>query len=138
LESAFSKTIKKYIMEVSGRVKVLGAEQQVSPTFKKRELVVTTDEQYPQSIMIEFVQDKIDLLNTIAVGDAVKVSINLGGREWVNPQGETKYFNSIKGWRVEKLQTEAPAAQQMPPVPAAEAFAPATDFKEEEHDDLPF
>ncbi len=125
-------------MEVSGRVKVVGPEQQVSPTFKKRELVVTTDEQYPQSIMIEFVQDKSDLLNTISVGENVKVSINLGGREWVNPQGETKYFNSIKGWRIEKTQAEAPVTAQMAPVPAAEAFAPATDFKEEEHDDLPF
>ena len=125
-------------MEVSGKVKVVSAEIQVSATFRKRELVVTTDEQYPQHIMIEFTQDKSDLLNNVAVGDAVKVSINLGGREWVNPQGETKYFNSIRGWRVEKLQTEVPVAQQMPPMPAAEAFAPATDFKEEEHDDLPF
>ena len=125
-------------MEVTGKVKVVGSEQQVSPTFRKRELVVTTDEQYPQSIMIEFVQDKSDLLNTVTVGENVKVSINLGGREWVNPQGETKYFNSIKGWRIEKLQTEAPVSPQMPPVPAAEAFAPATNFKEEEHDDLPF
>ncbi|WP_298116686.1 DUF3127 domain-containing protein [Flavobacterium sp.] len=125
-------------MEVSGKVKVVSAEIQVSATFRKRELVVTTDEQYPQHIMIEFTQDKSDLLNNVAVGDAVKVSINLGGREWVNPQGETKYFNSIRGWRIEKTQTEAPAAQQMPPMPAAEAFAPATDFKEEEHDDLPF
>ncbi len=125
-------------MEVSGKVKVVSPEMQVSATFRKRELVVTTDEQYPQHIMIEFIQDKSDLLNNVAVGDAVKVSINLGGREWVNPQGETKYFNSIRGWRIEKLQTEAPAAQQMPPMPAAEAFAPATDFKEEEHDDLPF
>ena len=127
-------------MEVSGKVKVVGAEQQVSPTFKKRELVITTDEQYPQSIMIEFVQDKSDLLNNVTVGENVKVSINLGGREWVNPQGETKYFNSIKGWRIEKTQTEnaAAAAQPMAPMPAAEAFAPATDFKEEEHDDLPF
>ena len=91
-------------MEVVGKIKVVGAEQQVSPTFKKRELVVTTDEQYPQSIMIEFVQDKSDLLNNLAVGENVKVSINLGGREWVNPQGETKYFNSIKGWRIEKIQ----------------------------------
>lgn len=124
-------------MEVTGKVKVVGAVQQVSPTFKKRELVVTTDEQYPQSIMIEFVQDKSDLLNTVSVGENVKVSINLGGREWVNPQGETKYFNSIKGWRIEKLQSEAPAAG-MPPMPAAEAFEPATNFKEEEHDDLPF
>lgn len=123
-------------MEVSGKVKVVGDVQQVSPTFKKRELVVTTEEQYPQSIMIEFVQDKTDLLNTVSVGENVKVSINLGGREWVNPQGETKYFNSIKGWRIEKLQAEAPAA--MPPMPAAEAFEPATNFNEEEHDDLPF
>jgi len=125
-------------MEVSGKVKVVSAEIQVSATFRKRELVVTTDEQYPQHIMIEFTQDKSDLLNNVAVGDAVKVSINLGGREWVNPQGETKYFNSIRGWRIEKLQAEAPAAPQMPPMPAAEAFAPATNFKEEEHDDLPF
>jgi hypothetical protein len=125
-------------MEVSGKVKVVGTEQQVSATFKKRELVVTTDEQYPQTIMIEFAQDKCDLLNACAVGEEVKVSINLRGREWVNPQGETKYFNSLQGWRVEKVQQAAPTAQQMPPMPAAEAFAPATDFKEEEHDDLPF
>lgn len=125
-------------MEVLGKVKVVGAEQQVSPTFRKRELVVTTDEQYPQSIMIEFVQDKSDLLNSVAVGENVKVSINLGGREWVNPQGETKYFNSIKGWRIEKIQSEAPAAPGMAPMPPAEAFAPATNFTEEEHDDLPF
>lgn len=124
-------------MEVTGKIKMVGAEQQVSPTFKKRELVVTTDEQYPQSIMIEFVQDKIDLLNNLAVGENVKVSINLGGREWVNPQGETKYFNSIKGWRIEKMQSEAPVSAA-PPMPAAQAFEPATSFTEEEHDDLPF
>ena len=123
-------------MEVTGKIRVINAEQQVSPTFKKRELVVTTEEQYPQYISINFVQDKCDLLNNYAIGDAVKVSINLRGREWVNPQGETKYFNDIQGWRVEKLQSETAAS--MPPMPAAEAFAPATDFKEEEHDDLPF
>lgn len=125
-------------MEVLGKVKVINAEQQVSASFKKRELVVTTDEQYPQHIMIEFTQDKCDILNNYSIGDAVKVSINLRGREWVNQQGETKYFNSIQGWRIEKTQSDAPAAQGMPPVPAAETFAPATDFKEEEHDDLPF
>jgi len=90
-------------MEVTGKIKMIGAEQQVSASFKKRELVVTTDEQYPQPILIEFVQDKTDLLNALTVGEDVKVSINLGGREWVDPKGETKYFNSIKGWRVEKV-----------------------------------
>jgi translation initiation factor IF-3 len=124
-------------MEVSGKIKVINPEQQVSASFRKRELVVTTEEQYPQHIMVEFTQDKCDLLNSYKAGEGVKVSINLRGREWVNPQGETKYFNSIQGWRIERLQAEAPAAQ-MPPVPTAEAFEPATNFNEEEHDDLPF
>ncbi|WP_269221690.1 MULTISPECIES: DUF3127 domain-containing protein [Flavobacterium] len=124
-------------MEVTGKIKVISAEQQISASFKKRELVVTTDEQYPQSIMIEFTQDKTDLLNNYNIGENVKVSINLGGREWVNPQGETKYFNSIKGWRIERVATDAPA-QQAPPMPAAATFAPATNLNEEEADDLPF
>ena len=123
-------------MEVTGKIKVINAEQQVSASFRKRELVVATEEQYPQFISINFVQDKCDLLNNYNVGEAVKVSINLRGREWVNPQGETKYFNDIQGWRIERLQAEQPAA--MPAMPPSEAFAPATDFKEEEHDDLPF
>jgi hypothetical protein len=124
-------------MEVTGKIKVIGAEQQISASFKKRELVVTTDEQYPQSIMIEFTQDKSDLLNNYNVGENVKVSINLGGREWVNPQGETKYFNSIKGWRIERVSADTPAAPA-PPMPAAATFAPATSLNEEEADDLPF
>jgi translation initiation factor IF-3 len=125
-------------MEVTGKIKVINPEQQVSASFKKRELVVTTDEQYPQHIMIEFTQDKCDLLNNYKSGEPVKVSINLRGREWVNPQGETKYFNSIQGWRIERVQADAPAPQAAPPMPAAQAFEPAANFNEEEHDDLPF
>lgn len=124
-------------MEITGRIKVIGDVQQISGTFKKREMVVTTEEQYPQHIMIEFIQDKTDLINQYNVGELVKVSINLRGREWTSPQGEVKYFNSIHGWRVERMQTETPAGQ-MPPVPPTEAFEPATNFNEEEHDDLPF
>lgn len=126
-------------MEVIGKIKMVGATQDVSASFKKRELVVTTEEQYPQHIMVEFTQAKVDELNSYQVGEQVKVSINLRGREWVNPQGETKYFNSIQGWRIERMAATAPTGtSEMPPMPAAEAFAPATDFKEEEHDDLPF
>ena len=125
-------------MEIQGKVKLIGETQTFgSNGFRKRELVVTTEEQYPQHIMIEFVQDKSDLLNNYAVGQDVKVSINLRGREWTNPQGEVKYFNSIQGWRIESLQAAQPA-EGMPPVPPAEAFAPADNLNEEEHDDLPF
>lgn len=91
-------------MEVLGRIKMIGNVQDVSPTFRKREVVVTTEEQYPQHIMIEFTQDKCDLLNAFQIGEQVRVGINLRGREWVNPQGETRYFNSIQGWRIDRPQ----------------------------------
>lgn len=124
-------------MEVQGKIKMIGETQTFgSNGFRKREVVITTEEQYPQHIMVEFVQDKTDLLNNYQVGQNVKVSINLRGREWVNPQGETKYFNSIQGWRIENIQAGAPAG--MPPVAPVEAFQPATDLNEDDHDDLPF
>ena len=91
-------------MEVTGKVKFIGNDYQVTPTFKSRELVVATNEQYPQFISVKFVQDKCDVLNGYKVGDNVTVSINLRGREWVNPQGETKYFNDIQGWKISKAE----------------------------------
>jgi len=126
-------------MEVQGKIKVVGETQTFgSNGFRKREVVVTTEEQYPQDIMIEFVQDKTELLNAYAVGQNVKISINLRGREWTNPQGEVKYFNSIQGWRVESLEAAAAGSPDMPPMPPADAFEPATDLDSKEHDDLPF
>ncbi|GAA4804269.1 DUF3127 domain-containing protein [Litoribaculum gwangyangense] len=125
-------------MEVQGRIKMIGETQTFGNNgFRKREIVVTTEEQYPQHIMVEFVQDKTDLLNNYQVGQQVKISINLRGREWVNPQGETKYFNSIQGWRIEALQGEA-GGDNLPPMPPADAFEPAGDLNEDDHDDLPF
>lgn len=125
-------------MEVQGRIKMIGETQTFgSNGFRKREVVITTEEQYPQHIMVEFVQDKSELLNNFQVGQQVKVSINLRGREWVNPQGETKYFNSIQGWRIEALQTDG-SNPEMPPVPPQDAFEPAGDLNEDDHDDLPF
>lgn len=124
-------------MEVQGKIKMIGETQTFgSNGFRKRELVITTEEQYPQHILVEFVQDKTDLLNNYQVGQSVKVSINLRGREWINPQGETKYFNSIQGWRIESLQDGV--SGELPPVPPMDAFEPVTDLNEEDHDDLPF
>lgn len=118
-------------MEIVGKVHLLGGEINVTPSYTKRELVVKTDEQYPQLIMIEFGQGKCnEYLDKLKVGDDVKVSINLGGREWVNPQGEVKYFNSIKGWKVEKI-SDAPAVVET--TSKMGALLPG-----EDNDDLPF
>ena len=92
-------------MEVTGKIKVINPEQQVSASFRKRELVVATEEQYPQFISINFVQDKCDLLNSYNVGEAVKVSINLRGRfrNW-----STTITTSISGDMNEARSASAP------------------------------
>jgi len=126
------------LMEIQGKIKQIGETQTFGANgFRKREVVITTDEQYPQFLLVEFVQDKIDLLNNFKPGQEVKISINLKGREWVNPQGETKYFNSIQGWRIEAVDAQAP---DIPPVPPAEVFESIEepDTLSESEDDLPF
>ena len=124
-------------MEVTGKVKMIDQTKEVgSGGFKKRDIVVTTDEQYPQHILVQFVQDKCDLLNGFQVGEPVKIDINLRGREWTNPQGEIVYFNTIQGWRIGKV-AEGPTTEA-PPMPAAQTFAPATNLNEDDADDLPF
>ena len=85
-------------MELQGTIKLIGETATYGKNnFAKRELVLTTEEQYPQDILIEFVQDKCDVLDNFQKGQSVKIGINIRGREWTNPQGEVKYFNSIQG-----------------------------------------
>ena len=125
-------------MEVQGSIKVIGEVQEISATFKKRELVVSTDEQYPQTLSIEFIQDKTELLNKFEIGQNVKVSINLRGREWENPQTkEIKYFNSIQGWRIELLENSS-SDDDLPPLDNLSPFEPASETNDEDLDDLPF
>lgn len=126
-------------MEIQGRIKLINDTQTFGNNgFRKRELVLTTEEQYPQHLLVEFIQDKTDLLNNYQVGQSVKISINLRGREWVNPQGEAKYFNSIQGWRIENLQQQTQPDDSIPPVAPVDAFEPADTKDEENFDDLPF
>ena len=124
-------------MEITGKIKKIDETKTFgSNGFRKREVVITTEDQYPQMILIEFIQDKCDLLDSYKAGEDVKISINIRGREWINPEGEAKYFNSIQGWRIEKSQSEAP--QAVPPVDTVDAFEPADKVSDTEPDDLPF
>ena len=88
-------------MEIKGIIKVIGEVSQVTDSFKKRDLVITTEEQYPQHITIQFVQDRCSMLDGRHVGDNVTVGINLRGKEYTPATGgDKKYFNSIDGWKI--------------------------------------
>ncbi|WGH28067.1 MAG: DUF3127 domain-containing protein [Candidatus Shikimatogenerans bostrichidophilus] len=93
-------------MYLVGKIKDILDIQIFKNNFKKKSLILLTDEQYPQNILIDFIQDKIDLLNFININDKVKVFINIKGRKWINKEGVIKYFNSIQGWKIEKIKNE--------------------------------
>jgi single-strand DNA-binding protein len=120
-------------MEITGIIKRISKTMEVSAQFKKREVVITTAEQYPQQISIECHQDKVSLLDGLSEGQEVTIGINIRGREWTSPQGEVRFFNTIVGWKVDKA-SQAPAPSQPSAPKTAPALAPLADGE----DDLPF
>jgi len=89
--------------KIEGIIKRIMNEVVISDKFKKREVVIATQSEYPQNIMVEFHQDNCAILDQYAEGELVNVSVNIRGREWINPQGEAKYFNTLQGWRIERI-----------------------------------
>jgi hypothetical protein len=94
-------------MQVKGKVIVVNPTTTISEKFSLRKFVVETQDQFPQPIEMQVTQDKCSLLDTISVGMVVEVSINLRGKSWTNPQGETKYFNTLEAWKIEVLGATA-------------------------------
>lgn len=128
-------------MEINGKIKLIDATKEVGNSgFSKRDIVITTDEQYPQHILVQFVQDKCDILDNYAVGQEVIVGINLRGRIWVNPQGQEVYFNTIQGWKISKREIQGPQPQgnAIPQISPQQSFEPSPNSNEDENDDLPF
>lgn len=104
-------------LSATGQILKIGQVEQVSDKFRKRELIIKTEpeSQYPQTVAFQLTQDRVDKVEGYAVGDTVTVHFNLRGREWTNPQGEVKYFNTLDVWRVERAsseQAQQPAASQ--------------------------
>lgn len=123
-------------MEIKGKVHEIGAVQQVSETFKKRDLIIEYAENptYPEYIRFESLQDKTALLDNLKAGDEVEVSFNLRGRPWTNKDGVTSYFNSLVVWRITTLANTAGAAAAAPQYAAPADVSTAAG----EDDDLPF
>ena len=95
-----------YVMK--GKVKVVGSTVAISEKFSKREFVVVDDtNMYPQDIQFQLTQDKCNLIDSLTIGDEVEVSFNLNGREWVNPKGESKFFNTLDVWKISKIGSNA-------------------------------
>ena len=125
----------KMSYDLTGKVKLVQDAQTFDSGFTKREMVVTVEDgKYPQEINLEFLQDRVSLLDAIQVGQEVTVSFDIRGREY-----NGRYFNNLNAWKLQAGEAAAPAAPaaaaaEKPPV--ADKDVPA-DFDEYE-DDIPF
>lgn len=108
-------------MSITGMMHVIGEEQQVSDRFRKREFVLklTENPRYPQLCQFQLSQECCDMLGGIAVGDEVTVQFDLQGREWTNPEGQVKYFNTLDAWAVVRVSDMS--AQPSNPTPVGES-----------------
>lgn len=104
---------------IKGRVSVIGATQQVSDKFTKRDFVIETTDQYPQLISLQVTQDKCGLLDTIRLGSEITAHVNIRGRKWTDKEGVDKYFNTLECWKIEAAaQTSQPVQVQTSNIPS--------------------
>lgn len=91
-------------MQVTGIVvRVLAMKVSGANDFKSRAVHIKTNEQYPQVLSIDFNQGNVTLLDNLLAGTTVKIDINLKGREWSNPEGLVSVFNTLIGWKIERI-----------------------------------
>ncbi len=111
--------------ELTGKIKLIQDPRTFDSGFTKREMVVIVEDgKYPQEINLEFVQDKVALLDALQPGQEVTVSFDIRGREY-----NGRYYNNLQGWKVEVPGDEAGAT-------SADAHYPTPDdFRD---DDIPF
>ena len=118
--------------EMTGKIKKILDRQDFPSGFYKQEFVVTTEDRFPQEIKMDCLKEKVDLLNDLKEGDAVRVHFDIRGREW-----NERYFVDLSAWKIEPAGNEGGGGS----APAREEQAvPAEDPGEygADEEDIPF
>ena len=135
-------------MEITGKVVRLGTlteGQSARGPWRKQELIIETEEQYPRTVCLICWTNQIDEIQQFAPGQTIKAQIDISSREF-----NGKWYTDVRVWRFDPVgATTAPAAaqpvqqpyqqpvmHQTPPAtqPTTEYYPPAEDSV----DDLPF
>lgn len=103
---------------IKGVIKLIKPINVISDKFSVREFVITTQDKYPQHIIFQTVNDKMDIIAPYGEGEEIEVSYNVRGREY-----NGKYYNTLDAWKVQ-----------------GEASAPSVldSILNNEQDDIPF
>lgn len=119
-------------LEITGRViqklnKTEGVSKAGKP-WSKQEFVIETQEQYPRKVCMSVMNEKVNELENINVGDTVKASLNIESREY---QG--RWYTDVRAWRID-VQGGAQAEQGT----GGTTVNPPEHNSDSATDDLPF
>lgn len=133
-------------MEIIGKVVRLGNLTEGTSArgpWRKQDLIIETEEQYPRTVCLTCWTNQIDEIQKFAPGQTIKAQIEISSREF-----NGKWYTDVRVWRFDPVgATIAPAAAPAQPVQqpmmhqTPPAAAPAQDFyppTEDSTDDLPF
>lgn len=87
--------------EISGSIKLIQEPKTFPSGFVKREFVLVTDDDYPQTVQFECIKQQCDLLDRVAANDRVLVTFRLRGREY---QG--RFFVNLEAVGIKKMGAE--------------------------------
>lgn len=131
-------------MEITGKVVRHGNLTEGTSArgpWRKQDLIIETEEQYPRTVCLTCWTNQIDEIQKFAPGQSIKAQIEISSREF-----NGKWYTDVRVWRFDPAGTQPavathspeaqPAMHQTPPqaAPAQEYYAPT----EESVDDLPF
>ena len=135
-------------MEIIGKVVRLGNLTEGTSArgpWRKQDLIIETEEQYPRTVCLTCWTNQIDEIQKFAPGQTIKAQIEISSREF-----NGKWYTDVRVWRFDPVGVAAaPAAAPVQPTTAQQpmmhqtppAATPAQDFyppAEDSVDDLPF
>ena len=136
-------------MEIIGKVVRLGALTEGTSArgpWRKQELIIETEEQYPRTVCLICWTNQIEEIQKFAPGQTIKAQIEISSREF-----NGKWYTDVRVWRFDPVGVAAapaavqtqpmqqqPVMHQTPPMPQPQ---PTTDYfppTADSTDDLPF
>ena len=126
--------------KLNGTIELVKEEIEISNSFRKRDVIVNTGGDYPQSIQVQFVNDLVDESGMLVQGMEVEIDFNLRGRAWENPKtGDTMYFNTLQGWKIATVGGMPLPTPKAPKVkPMSETAQDRNESQGSSDGDLPF
>ena len=83
-------------LTIKGVIKLIKPINVISDKFSVREFVITTQDKYPQEVIFQTVNDKMDIIMPYGEGQEVEVSFNVRGREY-----NGRWYNTLDAWKVQ-------------------------------------